>query len=412
MANVLSLYDYQKEAIKKMKNGCILCGGVGSGKSRTALAYYYLTQDGPVDLDNYVPMNDPPQDLYIITTARKRDTLEWEGEMTPFLLSTKRENNLYANKVVVDSWNNIQKYSEITDAFFIFDEQRVIGSGSWVKAFLKIAKKNNWILLSATPGDTWQDYIPVFIANGFYKNKTEFTREHIVYSHFTKFPKVERYLNTGRLNHYRNSILVTMNFERQTTSHHEDIYCDYDVSGYKELIRNRWDVEKQKPIENAGEFCYLLRKVVNSDTSRQIMLMELLEEHPKAIIFYNFDYELEILKELCRNSGLEVAEWNGHCHQPVPTSEHWVYLVQYAAGAEGWNCISTDTIIFYSQNYSYKIMIQAAGRIDRLTTPFKDLYYYHLKSRSGIDLAISKTLAAKKDFNCRSFASKHSFTNK
>ena len=402
----IGLYDYQIDAVKRMKNGCILNGGVGSGKSRTALAYYYLRNGGdPASLcgDNYIPMDDPPKDLYIITTARKRDTLEWDGDMAPFLLSTHTDVNLYCNKVVVDSWNNITKYKEVTGAFFIFDEDRVTGSGVWVKSFLKIAKSNEWIILSATPGDTWQDYIPVFLANGFYKNKSEFIREHIVYSRFSKFPKVDRYLNTGRLIRLRNNILIDMDFHRDTIPHHEDVYVSYDISAYKDICRNRWNPWEDRPIENAAEFCYSLRKLVNTDEARQIALLELYEKHPKMIVFYNFDYELDILKGLYYGDSVELAEWNGHKHQPVPDGDRWVYLVQYAAGAEGWNCIKTDTIVFFSQNYSYKVMQQSAGRIDRLNTPFLDLYYYHLKSRSGIDLAISKALKNKKKFNERKF---------
>ena len=402
----IGLYDYQIDAVKRMKNGCILNGGVGSGKSRTALAYYYLRNGGdPASLcgDNYIPMDDLPKDLYIITTARKRDTLEWDGDMAPFLLSTHTDVNLYCNKVVVDSWNNITKYKEVTGAFFIFDEDRVTGSGVWVKSFLKIAKSNEWIILSATPGDTWQDYIPVFLANGFYKNKSEFIREHIVYSRFSKFPKVDRYLNTGRLIRLRNNILIDMDFHRDTIPHHEDVYVSYDISAYKDICRNRWNPWEDRPIENAAEFCYSLRKLVNTDEARQVALLQIIEEHPKAIIFYNFDYELDILKKLYYGEDFEIAEWNGHKHQEVPKGEKWVYLVQYTAGNEGWNCVRTDTIIFYSQNYSYKVMTQAAGRIDRLNTPYKDLYYYHIKSRSGIDLAISKALKNKKKFNERKF---------
>ena len=402
----IGLYDYQIDAVKRMKNGCILNGGVGSGKSRTALAYYYLRNGGdPASLcgDNYMPMDDPPKDLYIITTARKRDTLEWDGDMAPFLLSTHTDVSLYSNKVVVDSWNNITKYKEVTGAFFIFDEDRVTGSGVWVKSFLKIAKSNEWIILSATPGDTWQDYIPVFLANGFYKNKSEFIREHIVYSRFSKFPKVDRYLNTGRLIRLRNNILIDMDFHRDTIPHHEDVYVSYDISAYKDICRNRWNPWEDRPIENAAEFCYSLRKLVNTDEARQVALLQIIEEHPKAIIFYNFDYELDILKKLYYGEDFEIAEWNGHKHQEVPKGEKWVYLVQYTAGNEGWNCVRTDTIIFYSQNYSYKVMTQAAGRIDRLNTPYKDLYYYHIKSRSGIDLAISKALKNKKKFNERKF---------
>jgi hypothetical protein len=382
-----------------MKNGCILCGGVGSGKSRTALAYYYKEHGGVIGADDYVHMKNP-RDLYIITTARKRDTLEWEGEMVHFLLTTNPEVALYkGQKVVVDSWNNIKKYSNVFGAFFIFDEQRLVGSGAWVKAFLNIARKNKWILLSATPGDQWKDYFPVFKANGFYRTKKEFEDEHVVYSRFAKYPQIDKYINTGVLERHRMDILVDMAFERHTVAHHEDVFCDYDKTLYKQVTRTRWDPYRDEPIQQASGLCYILRRIVNTDESRQMKLLELLEDKPRAIIFYNFDYELDILKSLHYGSKVKVAEWNGHAHQPVPDSKRWVYLVQYTAGAEGWNCIKTDTIIFFSQNYSYKIMQQSAGRIDRLNTPYKDLYYYHLKTRSGIDLAISRALAGKKKFN-------------
>ena len=401
----LSLRNYQLDAVKRMKTGCILCGGVGSGKSRTALAYYYQQNGGDLYSSEYTPMDNPPKDLYIITTARKRDDLEWEGELLPFLLSTNRENNIYTNKVVVDSWNNIAKYVGIQGSFFIFDEQRVVGSGKWVKAFLKITKANDWILLSATPGDTWEDYVPVFIANGFYKNRREFKEKHMIINWVNgKFPKVERYLGTKKLNALRDSILVDMDFKRKTIAHHQDVYVKYDQMAYKNVMKNRWNIFTDEPIVNISELCYVRRKIVNSDPSRQLALLEIFENHPKVIIFYNFDYELDILRNLfIRIPGVEVAEWNGHKHQPIPKGTSWVYLVQYAAGAEGWNCTSTDTMIFYSQNYSYKIMQQAAGRIDRMNTPFTDLFYYHLKSRSTIDIAIANALKNKKKFNERAF---------
>ena len=288
--------------------------------------------------------------------------------------------------------------------FFIFDEQRVVGSGAWVKAFLKITKSNNWVLLSATAGDTWSDYIPVFIANGFYKNRSEFIQQHVIYSRYTKYPQIDRYINTGRLIRLRKKILIDMDFKRQTIAHHNDIYVTYDVTKYKSVVKNRWDPYKNEPIQQASSLCYILRRIVNEDESRIVALLEILEKTPRAIIFYNFDYEREMLLHVFSNhdgnsKDFEVAEWSGHAHQPIPKTKRWVYLVQYTAGCEGWNSIKTDTIIFYSQNYSYKVVTQAAGRIDRLNTPFKDLYYYHLKSRSGIDLAISKALKEKKKFN-------------
>lgn len=401
----VELFDHQLEALQKMSNGCILNGGVGSGKSRTGLAYYYREHGGVPGAKFYVYMKEP-RDLYIITTARKRDEKEWEGELAPFLLSTNPEVSAYKNKVIVDSWNNIKKYKDVYGAFFIFDEDRVTGSGTWVKSFLNIARKNKWIILSATPGDTWEQYIPVFVANGFYKNKTEFIREHVIYSRFTKYPKIDRYINTGRLIRLRNQILIDMDFERKTIPHHEDIFVRYDIPMYKDAGRNRWDPYKNEPITNASGLCYIWRKIVNSDESRQTALLELYEKHPKMIVFYNFDYELDILRNLYYGEDVVIAEWNGHKHEPVPDGDKWVYLVNYAAGAEGWNCIKTDTIVFYSQNYSYKVMQQASGRIDRLNTPFMHLYYYHLKSRSGIDLAISKAIREKKQFNESKYAGK------
>lgn len=388
------LREYQLNAIKNMKIGCILCGGVGSGKSRTALAYYYACQGGSLYSRNYVKMRKP-QDLYIITTARKRDTAEWEQELI-FLLM-----NQYDCKVVIDSWNNIKKYKDVKNAFFIFDEQRVVGKGVWVNSFLKIAKSNPWILLSATPGDNWLDYIPVFIANGFYKSRTDFNQQHVSWLKCGTFYKVDRYFNTRKLIRLRDSILVNMDFRRETIQHHEDIWVEFDRQVYRTISRTRWNPWENAPIENASGFCYVLRRLVNSDPSREQAILEILEKHPKCIIFYNFDYELEILLNLGKNvyPSLEIAEWNGHKHQPIPESDRWIYLVQYNAGAEGWNCIKTDTIIFYSQNYSYKVMVQASGRIDRMNTPFTDLYFYHLKSRSGIDLAIAKALKDKKKFN-------------
>lgn len=396
----IELSDHQRKAIEDMRNGCILCGDTGSGKSRTALGYYYYKEcGGEDDWDgSYLTMTDA-KDLYIITTAQKRDKKEWELEMAPFLLSTKEDTNLYDNIVVVDSWNNISKYKNVRDAFFIFDEQRLVGSGAWVKAFLQIAKFNNWVLLSATPGDSYMDYIPVFIANGFFKNRTEFIREHVVYRQYAKFPQIDRILNTRRLDRLRDAILIDMPVERKTVQHHENIHVPYDMLQYKQIGRDRWNPFTQEPIVNAAELCYIWRKIVNSDYSRAREVLKIVEARKKVIVFYNFDYELDILKNIDYGEDVEVAEWNGHKHQLIPNSNKWVYLVQYTAGCEGWNCIKTDTIVFYSQNYSYKVMVQAAGRIDRLNTPFIDLYYYHLKSSAPIDRAISVALKGKKKFN-------------
>ena len=382
----VNLFDHQKKALEKLHSGSILCGGVGSGKSITGIAWYWNNQF--------------PRDLYIITTARKRDTMEWDKECMRFGLTRDHPELSQGNvKVTVDSWNNIGKYEDVSDGFFLFDEQRVVGYGAWVKSFLKITKKNQWLLLSATPGDTWMDYIPVFIANSFYRNKTEFCRRHVVYNRFARYPQVSRYVEEKHLNRLRASVLVTMDFERQTVAHHDNLVISYDREKYDGIMRSRWNPYKEEPIADASELCQTLRKVVGSDPGRKAKIEEIMQDHPRVIIFYNYDYELEILRTLDCPKG----EWNGHRHDPLPDGDRWAYLVQYTAGAEGWNCITTDTIIFYSQSYSYKQMVQAAGRIDRLNTPYTNLYYYHLVSMSKIDLAIGRALRNKKNFNENAF---------
>nr|DAH12811.1 MAG TPA: Chromatin remodeling complex ATPase [Caudoviricetes sp.] len=377
----VKLLKHQSDAIQRMHDGCILCGGVGTGKSITSLAYFLKEHRS--------------SKLYIITTARKRDTREWQEECVRMDISSE--------DVVVDSWNNIQKYVNVSDAFFIFDEQRVVGSGAWTKAFIKIAKGNHWVLLSATPGDCWMDYVPVFIANGFYKNRTEFVREHVVYKNFSKYPQIDKYLNTGRLIKYRRKVLVLMEFERKTVAHHETIMSKYDKSLYKKVLRDRWNPFKEEPIKDAAGLCYVLRRIVNESEDRIDICTSLIMENQRCIIFYNFDYELDALR--CITDKLDVlkAEWNGHKHESVPDGNRWVYLVQYTAGAEAWNCTTTNVIIFYSQNYSYKTTKQASGRIDRMNTPYIDLYYYHLRSNASIDIAIQKALKNKRNFNERMF---------
>jgi hypothetical protein len=335
---MIYLRDYQLDAIEKLHNGSILCGPVGSGKSRTALAYFYLKvcQGGLcINDDESKEFKEPkdPRDLYIITTAKKRDSGEWEEECVPFIIF-KNLPSVGNIKLTVDSWNNIKKYRNVHGAFFIFDEQRVVGSGAWVKAFLDIARKNKWILLSATPGDQWKDYIPVFVANGFFKNKTQFNREHVVFSRYAKYPLIERYVGEGRLIKYRNQILVTMKDERITRRHYIPVICDYDAINFKKVYIGRWDVYEDKPIEETGKFFYVMRKVVNSDPSRLVNVCEIVEAHKRVIIFYNFDYELELLRDLCEGMKIKYAEWNGWKHEEIPKTKRWVYLVQYSAGAE------------------------------------------------------------------------------
>lgn len=475
----VELHPHQQLAVDRLENGKVLWGGVGVGKSITAAAYYM--------------QKEAPKDVYVITTAKKRDSLDWEKEFVQFGVYKQRDATV-AGVLTVDSWNNLGKYTHIHGAFFVFDEQRLVGSGAWTKAFLHIAKSNNWILLSATPGDTWLDYIPVFVANGFYKNRTAFKREHVIYNTYSKFPKVDRYVGVNKLVKLKNHVLVEMPYERHTTRHISYITVDHDKDLLKRVLVDRWHVYEERPIRDVAELFMLMRKVVNKNEHRLEQIRCLMEKHPKLIVFYNFNYELEMLRSLTSTSLEEpkdssfasiperstpsrsqclvdgndgpsfpdlktsqlndqrlistsskkavttdtstttdghtsattpsessldsshgtppsavIAEWNGHKHEPIPNSDRWVYLVQYVAGSEGWNCTETDAMVFFSLTYSYKNWWQAFGRIDRLNTPYKDLYYYVLKTNSVIDAAIMKSLKLKKNFNERSMAGQIKF---
>jgi hypothetical protein len=378
--------EHQQEAVDLLGSGKVLYGGVGSGKSATALAYYIKAQT--------------PKDIYVITTAKKRDSLDWEGEAARFGISVRRSLSI-AGELRVDSWNNIEKYTDTTGAFFIFDEQRVVGSGVWVKSFIRIAKRNDWILLSATPGDNWLDYAPIFIANGWYKNITEFKREHVIYAPYIRFPKVLRYVGITKLEFYRNEVLVEMPYLKHTQRIINYLDVSYDKDLWDVAVRKRWNPYEDHPIKDVAELFRVMRKINNTDPSRIEMVRLLMKSHAKLIIFYNFNYELDILRGLADE--VEVAEWNGHRKNPVPNSDRWVYLVQYNSGAEGWNCTQTDAMIIYSLTYSYKNYIQSQGRIDRIDTKFTDLYYYILISNSPIDRAVKKALEHKKNFNMRKF---------
>lgn len=370
-----NLFKHQQDALGKLRAGSILVGGVGSGKSRVSLAYYEKAHK--------------KKKLYIITTAKKRDSFEWEEECRVFSITN----------ATIDSWNNIKKYLDVSGAFFIFDEQKVIGSGAWVKSFIKLTKSNDWILLSATPGDTWMDYIPVFVANGFYKNRTDFIRRHVIFCRNIRYPKVERYIDVWHLKKLRDSITVNMSYEKKTVLHHEWIDVPYDKEAFDTVMKKRWNSYEKRPIKDASEYYYLMRKVVNSDPRRLYYVMELLDVHPRCIVFYNFNYERDLLLNLGYELGVSTAEWTGHKHEPIPDADNWIYIVQYLAGAEGWNCTETNSVIFYSQSYSYRATVQASGRIDRINTPFVDLYYFHLRSKSFIDNAIKQAYDRKQNFN-------------
>ena len=397
----------QIQAVRQLQNGSILAGGVGSGKTLTSLAWYLTSVCNAASFEKggslaKKKIKGSPT-LYVITTAKKRDSLEWEEEAARLGLSTDPACSFTGSSIVVDSWNNIGKYSDREHAVFFFDEQRASGSGRWVKEFLKITRKNTWLLLSATPGDVWMDYLPVFMAHGFFRTRTEFMEDHVIFDRFAKYPKVKRYIGEAKLQRLRRSILVEMPVERHTTRERETVYCDYDRDLYKWVVKNRMDPWTEEPLRDAGGVCRILRKVVSDNDWRSEQAKRILSSNERVIVFYNYNYELDRILAVAESLGLPTAQWNGHRHDDIPAEPRWVYICQYTSAAEGWNCTSTDTVLFWSLNYSWRVTEQCEGRIDRLNTPYSRLRYYFLESHSSIDEAVRRSLSSKKVFNERAF---------
>lgn len=397
----------QIQAVRQLQNGSILAGGVGSGKTLTSLAWYLTSVCNAASFKKggslaKKKVKGSPT-LYVITTAKKRDSLEWEEEAARLGLSTDPACSFTGSSIVVDSWNNIGKYSDREHAVFFFDEQRASGSGRWVKEFLKITKKNTWLLLSATPGDVWMDYLPVFMAHGFFRTRTEFMEDHVIFDRFAKYPKVKRYIGEAKLQRLRRSILVEMPVERHTTRERESVFCDYDRDLYKWVVKNRMDPWTEEPLRDAGGVCRILRKVVSDNDWRSEQAKRILSSNERVIVFYNYNYELDRILAVAESLGLSTAQWNGHRHDAIPAEPRWVYICQYTSAAEGWNCTSTDTVLFWSLNYSWRVTEQCEGRIDRLNTPYSRLKYYFLESHSSIDEAVRRSLSSKKVFNERAF---------
>lgn len=397
----------QIEAVRQLQNGSILAGGVGSGKTLTSLAWYLTSVCNAASFKKggslaKKKVKGSPT-LYVITTAKKRDSLEWEEEAARLGLSTDPACSFTGSSIVVDSWNNIGKYSDREHAVFFFDEQRASGSGRWVKEFLKITRKNTWLLLSATPGDVWMDYIPVFMAHGFFRTRTEFMEDHVIFDRFAKYPKVKRYIGEAKLQRLRRSILVEMPVERHTTRERESVFCDYDRDLYRWVVKNRMDPWTEEPVRDAGGVCRILRKVVSDNDWRSAEAKRILSSNERVIVFYNYNYELDRILAVAESLGLPTAQWNGHRHDAIPAEPRWVYICQYTSAAEGWNCTSTDTVLFWSLNYSWRVTEQCEGRIDRLNTPYFQLKYYFLESDSSIDKAVRRSLSSKKVFNERAF---------
>ena len=112
---------------------------------------------------------------------------------------------------------------------------------------------------------------------------SQLIRSHVIFNRFVKYPKVEAYIDTWKLTENRQKILVHMHYEKKTKHVIKLMYASYDESLYKFVSEKRWNVYTDKPIKNISELCYVWRKIVNDDKSREDIIGRIIEEKRKVI---------------------------------------------------------------------------------------------------------------------------------
>lgn len=130
---------------------------------------------------------------------------------------------------------------------------------------------------------------------------------------------------------------------------------------------------------------------------------DLLEStNDRLIVFYNFNSELERLKEICEKFDKPTSEVNGAKHDLTNYNDcdNSVTLVQYQAGSMGINLQLSNKIIYFTPPLSSELFEQSKKRIHRIGQNHP-CFYYQLKC--GIEEKIYGTLAMRKDYTDKLF---------
>lgn len=308
--------------------------------------------------------------------------------------------------------------SKLMDFTLMLDESSLIQNENAKRSRFILKKLNptNVILLSGTPtGGKYEKLWSQCRLLGWKISKDAFWSSYINYhfEHDTGFPRkvVDGYKNVERLKHKLHEHgAIFMKSEDvfdlpAKIDTRVNVYC---TPAYRKFRQK--SIVKIDGVEFVGD--NILTKMLyermlcgsyNSD--KIAALKDLIEStEDRLIIFYNFNGELEVLRDLCASVERPVSIICGNIKDlsSYEKSKDSVTLVQYQAGAMGLNLQKSNKIVYFTPPLSSEFFEQSKKRIHRIGQD-RTCFYYYLICSGSIEEKIYRTLAMRKDYTERLF---------
>lgn len=386
------LYNFQRQLLNSIEENYIIAADTGTGKTMMAIHHYLKHNTG--------------EPLLILAPPQKIKEGGWQRELD-FVAS---HYNIEIPYDIISYGVLSKRWKEYKDWFLVMDECHYVKNPTSQrgKAAINLTKQStNFLLLSATPSSNgWGDTIAYMIMFGYYKNKTQFLKEHAVYN---------------RIDYGNGPVNVVSDYRDQEKL--QKLYQSFSIKLAKEdcldlppLVFEKVHFKPSKEyniikkdrvlgeelFDNISKLQHGLRFYANQADKLKYteMLLEGTEEN--VIIFYNYKQENEELKKIAKKLKKKVFEVSGS-KTNLPDKEKWtslknsVTIVQYQAGAAGIELQYANIVIFHTPTYSYQDYEQALGRAYRNGQTKKVTVYQYI-TKNTIETSIYQALAAKKDF--------------
>lgn len=389
------LYEYQKKVIDKADSSWLFALGTGTGKTILSIHHYLKHYNG--------------ESLLIIAPAQKVLEGGWDREV-------QRVANFYNIQIQYDVMSYgvlAKKWNLYKGWFVIFDECHYVKNPTSQrgKAALNLTRiSTNFSLLSATPSSNgWADTINYMLMFNFYRNKTQFIKEHAI--HETKFfgqkqiKVIADWKDQDKLKMLYQSISTKLSKDDCLDLPpliFEDVY--FKVSKEYEIIRKKRVLETENgPIayDTVMKLQHGLRFYANQKDKLSYTEMLAESTNENIVIFYYYQQEKDdLVKVLAKNK--KIYEVSGKVNH-LPSRDQWdelkntVTLVQYQAGAAGIELQYCNLVIFYTPTFSFQDYDQALGRAYRNGQTKKVTVYRYITKKS-VEEHVYRSLAEKKDF--------------
>ncbi|MBL0992197.1 MAG: DEAD/DEAH box helicase [Escherichia coli] len=415
----MKLFDYQKEAIENFESKPLNLSDVGTGKSYMSIGSYVKSECSKLLIICLAPkVNDFVEDSEIFNL-----------NVTALNKGTKKNKELLSeSNLVAISFESSWRLTELNkwvdkDTFIIIDESHKVSvSKSKVTKFVmglsKRAKYN--YLCTATPvsnGKLENWYPQLFISNVFRKPKKEFEQLFVI--------KQMRQMGSMRfmqITGYRNEHLLEQMIDEASVKYKRDkgylpedyVYKTKKPAMYNKLKKSRLykdDNDLRVELDNSSKLFNSLRQVSHgflNGISKQVSkepferLDAILETHnnERVVIFYNYKWEAEMLKQLLDKLKRPYGEYNGSVKdlKPFKNNDNGVVLAQYKSASTGINdFVISNVMVFNSMPLSSTEYLQAKGRTDRHGQD-KTPLYYHIVPDTPIEKKIFSVVTNGKDF--------------